>query len=81
MKKYLASPPLLSKSVIGGILYLYLMVSESIVSGDLVQAEEGIQKLVYYVNKSLLDAETRYHRMKKMAFSLFLISRKLKHYF
>ena len=57
MKKYLASPPLLSKSVIGGILYLYLMVSESAVSGDLVQAEEGIQKLVYYISKSLLDAE------------------------
>ena len=50
-------------------------------SRALVQEEGGIQKSVYYVSKSLLDAEIRYQRMEKMVIALFVISRKLKHYF
>jgi len=66
LKKYLTSPPLQSKLVIRETMFLYLAVSESAVSGALVREEAGIQKLVYFVNKSLLDAETRYQMMAKM---------------
>ena len=59
LKKYLTSPPLLSKPIIGKTLFLYLVISESTVSLALIREERGIQKLVYYVSKSLLDAETR----------------------
>ena len=77
--KYLASPPLLSKPVTRETLFLYLAVSESAISGALIR-EEGVQNPVYYVSKSLLDAETIYQRVKKMIMAFFIISRKLKHY-
>jgi len=50
-------------------------------SGALVQEKGGIQKLVYYVSKSLPDAETSYQRMEKMVVALFVVPRKLKYYF
>ena len=56
LKKYLASPPFLSKLVTRGTLFLYLVVSESSVSGALIR-KRGVQKPVYYVSKSVLDAE------------------------
>ena len=43
-----------------GKLYLYLVVSEEIVSTALVREEEKVQWPVYYVSKKLLDTETRY---------------------
>ena len=41
----------------------------------------GVQKLVYYVSKPLLDVEIRYQRMKKMVLALLIVLRKLKHNF
>ena len=70
------SSPLLSKPVTGDTLFLYLAISESVVNEALIW-EGGVQKPVYYVNKSLLDAETRYQRMEMMVLALFVISRKL----
>ena len=40
MKKYLSSPPLLSPSKPGEILYLYIAVSQAAVSAALVRKEE-----------------------------------------
>ena len=81
LKRYLTSPQLLSKPFTGETLFLYLIVSEFTVSGALVREDEGIQKLVYYISMSLTEAQTRYQRMKKLAFALFVTSRKLRHYF
>jgi len=41
------------------MLYLYLTISESAMSGALVQEDEGIQKPVYYVSHSMNDPQTR----------------------
>jgi len=71
LRRYLASLPLLSKPITGETLFLFLEVSESVVSGALVWVDEGVQKSVYYVDKSLLDAETRYQRMEKVVLTLF----------
>jgi len=65
----------------GETLYLYLAVLELAVSRALVREEEGVQKLVYYVNHAMNNPQTRYQRMEKPVFVLFIISRKLKHYF
>jgi len=62
-------------------LFLYLVVSESAVTRALVREDRGVQKHVYYVSKSLFDAESIYQRMEKMVLALFIISRKLKYYF
>jgi len=56
LKKYLTSPPLLSKPITGKTLLLYLVVLESAVSRALIRDDESIQKPVYYVSKSLIGA-------------------------
>ena len=47
LKRYLTSPPLLSKPKDGEQLYIYLAVSEGAVSAVLVREEEGKQLPVY----------------------------------
>ena len=50
LKEYLTKPPLLSPSVMGEKLYLYLAVSNTSVSSTLIREEGNIQKLVYYTS-------------------------------
>jgi len=47
LKRYLTSPPLLSKPSSRETLYLYLTFSELAMSGALVREDEGIQNPVY----------------------------------
>ncbi|XP_060184694.1 uncharacterized protein LOC132614297 [Lycium barbarum] len=63
------------------LLYLYLAGSEIAVSGVLVREEKGTQYPVYYVSRTLGDAETRYPHLEKFALALLTASRKLKPYF
>ncbi|KAL5547039.1 hypothetical protein UlMin_006726 [Ulmus minor] len=81
LKRYLTSPPLLSKPKDGEQLYIYLAVSEGAVSAVLVREEKGKQFPIYYVSKSLLDAETRYTQLEKLALALVTAARKLRPYF
>jgi len=76
-----ASPTLLTKPSSRETLFPYLTVSDSAVIGALVQKDEGIQKPVYYASHSMNDPQTRYQRLEKLVLALFIISRKLKHYF
>ncbi|XP_028059903.1 uncharacterized protein LOC114263537 [Camellia sinensis] len=59
LKKYLSTPPLLSTPELGEELYLYLAVSDHTVSTVLIRKVNKEQRPVYYVCKTLLDAETR----------------------
>ena len=65
----------------GETLILYLAVSEFSISAVLIREEGQAQNPVYYVSKRLLDAETRYTSMEKLAYALILASRKLRPYF
>ena len=62
-------------------MLLYLAVSEHAVSGVLVREEGRKQYPIYYVSKSLLDAETRYSHLEKLALALIIAARKLRPYF
>ena len=81
LKQYLATPPILAKPVVGEPLFLYIAVSASAVSGVLIQEEFGEQKPVFYISKTLLDAETRYPLMEKLALAVITSARKLRPYF
>ncbi|KAK3028730.1 hypothetical protein RJ639_037753 [Escallonia herrerae] len=70
LKEYLASPPLLSKPIMGEDLFLYLAVTESAVSAVLVREQDGQQLPVYYVSKVLQGAEQRYPNAEKLEFAL-----------
>jgi len=50
-------------------------------SGALVREDEGIQKLVYYASHSMNSPKIRHQRLEKLMLALFIITRKLKHYF
>ena len=81
LKKYLSSPPLLSPSMPGEELYLYIAVSQAAVSAALVRDEGGSQRPVYFISRAFRAVEERYPRMEKLAFALITAARKLKPYF
>ena len=72
---------MLSPSVPGEELYLYLAVSPNAVSSALIREEARVQKPVYYTSRAFKGAEGRYPIMEKLAFALVTASRKLRHYF
>ena len=81
LKMYLIAAPLLSPSVMGEELFLYLAVTPHAVSSALIREEQKIQKPVYYTSKALRGVEERYPPIEKLVFALITTSRKLRHYF
>ncbi|GFY91594.1 hypothetical protein Acr_07g0017900 [Actinidia rufa] len=81
LKEYLGSPPLLSVPTADEDLYVYLSTSPTAISAVLVREEGKIQKLIYYVSKTLIGAEARYPRIEKIAYALMITAKKLRHYF
>ena len=61
-------------------LFMYLSMSEHAVSAVLLR-DQGVQQLVYYVSKTLIDAETRYFPLEKLVLALVHATQKLPHYF
>ena len=57
LKMYLVAAPLLSLSVMGEELFLYLAVTPHVVSSALIKEEGKVQKPVYYTSKALRGAE------------------------
>nr|XP_033516509.1 uncharacterized protein LOC117280858 [Nicotiana tomentosiformis] len=72
LKSYLSKPPLLAKPRDEERLLIYLAVSEVSVSPVLVHEDKGKQPPIYYVNKSLLDAETWYPYLEELALALIM---------
>lgn len=81
MKLYLARPPVLSSLDLGEDLYMYLVMSKHEGSTELIRVQDSVQKPVYYVNKTLVDLETHYLPLEKMALALVHATRKQPHYF
>ncbi|KAL0378269.1 UNVERIFIED_CONTAM: hypothetical protein Sradi_3132400 [Sesamum radiatum] len=81
LKKYLTSPPLLTKPKPGETLFLYLAISEGAVSAVLVRGEAREHQPIYYVSKTLQGPEERYPQIEKLALALVTAARKLRPYF
>ena len=81
LKTYLVSAPLLSKPEKGEILYLYLSVADTTVSAVLAKESGEGQFPVYYISKSLVDAEIRYPMLEKLVLALITACIKLRPYF
>ena len=64
----------------GEDLFMYLSVSEHAMSVVLLR-DWGVQRPVYNISKTLVDAETRYLPLKKLVLVLVHATRKLPHYF
>ena len=64
----------------GEDLFMYILVTNHAVSAMLLR-DQGVQQPVYYISKTLIDAETRYLPLEKLVLALVHATRKLPHYF
>ena len=82
IKNYLAEPSVLPSLEVGDTLFMYLTVSDIAVSVVLFkEGEDGRQRPVFFVSKSLADAETRYSHLEEAALALRTAAKKLCPYF
>ena len=65
LKDYLSRPPIMSSLEVDGVLFAYLAVAPHVVSFVLIRLDSGIQRPVYYMSKSLHEAEMRYLPLEK----------------
>ena len=63
------------------VLFSYLAVTSHAISLVLIRVDNGIQRLVYYVSKSLNEAKVRYLPLEKAILAVVHATRKLPHYF
>ena len=60
---------------------LYVVASMSTIGMVLVQIDEHDQEhVIYYASKSLLDFETRYSNVDKLALATVIVVQKFRHY-
>ena len=63
------------------VLFAYIAVALHAVSLVLIRVDSGIQRPVYYVSKSLHEAEIRYLPLEKAILAVVHGTRKPPHYF
>ena len=81
LKRNLSHPPIMSSPVVDEVLFAYLAVALHAISLVLIQVDNGIQRSIYYVSKSLNEAEVRYLPLEKAILTVIHATRKLPHYF
>ena len=63
------------------VLFAYIAVASHAVSLVLIRVDNGMQRPVYYVSKSLHEAEVRYLPLENAILVVVHVTRKLPHYF
>ena len=71
----------MSSPKVDEVLFAYIVVAPHVVSLVLVRVDSGIQRLVYYVSKSLHEAEVHYLPLEKAILAVIHSTRKFPHYF
>ena len=86
LKHVLSTPPILVTPTPKEPIYLYVAATNRVVSTVLVvEQDEGkrhlVQRPIYYLKEVLSISKQRYPHYQKLAYKVFLNSRKLFHYF
>ena len=81
LKQYLSRPPIMSSPTMDEVLFAYIAVAFYAISFMLIRVNSGIQRPVYYVNKSLNEAEVHYLPLEKAILAVVHATRKRPHYF
>ena len=71
----------MSKPEVDEVLFAYIDVASHAVSLVLIRVDNDVRRPVYYVSKSLHEAEVRYLPPKKAILGVVHTTRKLPHYF
>ncbi|XP_072084361.1 uncharacterized protein [Arachis hypogaea] len=77
LKTTLSQPPILQKPLQGEDLFLYLSVTNWAIRSALVTERSKIQQPVYFVSKTLHNAELNYPRIEKLALALVFSAQRL----
>jgi len=80
IKNYLANPPFLILPQQGKPFKLYLSTDGLVIGSALIQEFEGKERVIYYLSRKLIDAETRYSAIEKLCLCLYFSCIKLRHY-
>ncbi|XP_072084713.1 uncharacterized protein [Arachis hypogaea] len=81
LKQFLSKPPVLQKPKLGEPLYLYLSITDVTISSVIIIENNKDQQPVYFVSKSLQNAELRYPILEKLVLALIFSARRLRPYF
>ena len=81
LKEYLSRPPIMSSPEVDEVLFAYLAIASYAISFVLIRVDSGIQQPVYYVSKSLHEADVRYLPLEKAILAVVHATRNLPHYF
>ena len=63
------------------VLFAYIVVASHVVSLVLIRVDNGMQRSVYYVSKSLHEAEVHYLPLEKAILVVVHATQKLPYYF
>ncbi|MCH79701.1 hypothetical protein A2U01_0000455, partial [Trifolium medium] len=81
IKWYLVNPPIMTPPTRRKPLKLYISASNETIGSLLAQEDaNGHERAIYYLSRTLIDAETRYNAIEKLCLSLYYSCAKLKHY-
>src|SRR6185503_9706300 len=78
--KGVVSPPVLVPPQKHRTFKLYLSADECAIGSALIQEFEGKERVIYFVSRRLLDAETRYSPVERLCLCLYFSCTKLRHY-
>ena len=71
----------MSRPEVDEVLFAYITVASHAVSLVLIRDDNGVQKPVYYVSKSIHEAEVRYFPLERAILAVVHATRKPPHYF
>ena len=81
LKEYLSRPSIMSKPEVDEVFFAYIVMASHAISLMLIRIDNDVQKPIYYVSKSLDEAEVRYLSLEKAILVVVHATCKLPHYF
>jgi len=80
IKEYMKSPLVLIPPQMGKPFKLYVAIGDHTIGLALMQEFGGKERVIFYLNKSLLDLEIGYSPIEKLCLCLYFSCTKLRHY-
>ena len=74
LKEYLANLPVLCKSQLGTLLHLYFTITDRSINSVLIQEQDHVHKLIYFVSKVLQGLKVRYQAIEKAALAVMFLA-------
>ena len=81
LKEYLSRLLVMFRPEVDEVLFAYIAMASHVVSLLLIQIDDGVQRPVYYINKSLHEAKVRYLPLEKAILTVIHAICKLPYYF